>query len=94
MCSCCQNSAIFSSVLKKSGLTLLLPALSVTSNFDFNARKTQVNSFDLSNKSSAIDVDIDECVLYGKSFCKILRLFLSSKLDCGSHILFIIKTKY
>lgn len=66
----------------------------MTADFDFNARKTQVNSFDLSNKSGAIDVNIDECVLNGKSFFKILRLSLSSRLDCGSHVLFIVKTKY
>ena len=49
---------------------------------DFNARKTQLVSFDQSNNTSAIDGS----VLEEKSYLKILELTFSSKLDWGSYI--------
>ena len=49
---------------------------------DFNARKTQLVSFDQSNTGSS-NVKIDGFVLEEKSF-KMLGLTFSSKLDLGS----------
>ena len=45
---------------------------------DFNAGKTQLVSFDLSNNSGAIDVKIDGSVLEEKSSFKILGLSFPS----------------
>ena len=58
---------------------------------DFNAGKTQVVSFDWSNKNGSIDVKMDWSVLEGKSSFKILAFTFSSKLDWGSYIIFITK---
>ena len=55
---------------------------------DFNARKTQLVSFDLSNNSSFIDVKMNESVLKDKSSFKILVLTFSSKLDWGTYIIY------
>ena len=57
---------------------------------DFNARKTQLVSFDQSNTGSS-HVKIDGFVLEEKSF-KMLGLTFSSKLDLGSYILSVNKT--
>ena len=48
---------------------------------DFNARKTQLVSFDWSNNNGSIDMKIDGSVLKEKSCFKILGLAFSSKLD-------------
>ena len=58
----------------------------------FNARKTQVVLFDLSNNTGAINVNIDGSFLEEKSSFKILGLTFSSKLDWGSYINSIAKT--
>ena len=55
---------------------------------DFNARKTQLVSFDLSNNSSFIDVKMSESVFKEKSSFKILVLTFSSKLDWGTYIIY------
>ena len=54
--------------------------------------KTQLVSFDRSNNSSPIDVEIDGSVLEKKSSFKMLGLTFSSKLDWGSYIISIAKT--
>ena len=48
---------------------------------DFNARKTQLVSFDWSNNDGSIDMKIDGSVLKEKSCFNILGLAFSSKLD-------------
>ena len=58
---------------------------------DFNARKTQLVSFDPSNIGS-IDVKMDGSVLEEKLSFKMLGLIFSSKLDSGSYIISIAKT--
>ena len=58
----------------------------------FNAGKTQLVSFDWSNNTGFIWVEIDGSVLEEKSSCRILGLSFSSKLDCGSYIISIAKT--
>ena len=58
---------------------------------DFNAGKTQLVSFDQSNKNGSIDVRIDGSVLEEKSSFEILGLTFSSKLDWGSYIISIAK---
>ena len=61
---------------------------------DFNAGKIQLVSFDRSNNTgAAIDVKMDEYVLEESSF-RMLGLFFSSKLDCGSCIITIAKTAF
>ena len=59
---------------------------------DFNARKTQLVSFDWSNNNGSIDVKMDGSVLEEKSSFKMLGLTFSSKLDWGSYIISIGKT--
>ena len=59
---------------------------------DFNAGKTQLVSFDLSNNTGIIDVKMDGSVLEYKSSFKMLGLSFSSKLDWGSDIISIAKT--
>ena len=59
---------------------------------DFNAEKTQVVSFDLSNNNGAIGVKMNGSALEEKSFFKMLGLTFSSKLDWGSYIISIAKT--
>ena len=54
---------------------------------DFNARKTQLASFDRPNNTGAIDVKMDGSVLEEKSSFKMLGLTFSSKLDWGSYII-------
>ena len=54
---------------------------------DFNGGKTQLVSFDQSNNTGGIDVEMDGSVLEEKSSFKILGLNLSSKLDWGLIIL-------
>ena len=51
---------------------------------DFNARKTQLVSFDLSNNTETIDVKMDGSSIEEKSSIKMQGLCLSSKLDWGS----------
>ena len=58
----------------------------------FNAGKPQLVSFDWSNNTGFIWVEIDGSVLEEKSSCRILGLSFSSKLDCGSYIISIAKT--
>ena len=48
---------------------------------DFNAAKTQLVSFDRSNKTGATDVKMDGYVLETKSYFKMQGLTFSSKLD-------------
>ena len=63
--------------------------------FQFNARKTQMASFDWSNNTGAIDVKIDEkSVLEEKSSFKMLWLTFLSILDWGSYIISIAKPAY
>ena len=59
---------------------------------DFNAVKTQLVLFDLSNNNGSIDVKMDGSVLEEKSSFKMLGLTFSSKLDWGSYIISIAKT--
>ena len=59
---------------------------------DFNADKTQLVSFDRSNNTGAIDVNMDGSVLEEKSSFKMLGLTFSCKLDWGSYIISIAKT--
>ena len=59
---------------------------------DFNARKTQLVSFDRFKNTCAIDVKMDGSVLDEKTSFKMLGLTFSSKLDCGSYIVSIAKT--
>ena len=54
---------------------------------DFNGGKNQLVSFDQSNKTGAIYVKMDECVLEAKSSFKMLGLTFSSKSDWGSYII-------
>ena len=61
---------------------------------DFNAGETQLVLFDWSNNTGAIDVKMDGSVLEEKSSFKMLGLNLSSKLDWGSHIIYIAKTAF
>ena len=56
----------------------------------FNARKTQLVSFDWCNNTSAIDVKMDRSV--EKLSFKMLGLTFSSKLDWDSYIISIAKT--
>ena len=53
---------------------------------DFNAGKTQLVLFDRSNNTGLIDLKMDGSVLEENSYFKMLRLTLSSKLDCHSYI--------
>ena len=57
-----------------------------------NAGKTQLVSFDRSNKNGSIDVKMDGSVLEEKPSFKMLGLTFSSKLDWGSYIISIAKT--
>ena len=59
---------------------------------DFSAGKTQLVSFDQSNKNGSIDVKMDGSVHEEKSSFKMLGLTFSSKLDWGSYIISIAKT--
>ena len=59
---------------------------------DFNAGKTQLVSFELSNNIDTTDVKIDWSVLEQKSSFKMLGLTFSSKLDWGCYIISIAKT--
>ena len=58
----------------------------------FNARKTQLVSFDLPNNTGAINVKLNGSVLEEKLSFKMLRLTFSSKLNWGSCIVSIAKT--
>ena len=59
---------------------------------DFNARKTQLVSFDRSKNTGAIDMKMDGSVLEEKTSFKMLGLTFSSKLDWGFYIVSIAKT--
>ena len=59
---------------------------------DFNAGKTQLVSFDWSNKTGAIDVKKEGPVLDEKSSFRMLGLTFFSKLDWGSYIISNAKT--
>ena len=59
---------------------------------DFNARKAQLVSFDLSNNNGSIDIKMNGSDLEEKSSFKMLGLTVSSKLDWGSYIISIAKT--
>ena len=59
---------------------------------DFNAGKTQLDSFDQSDNTGAIDVKMDGSILEEKSSFKMLGLTFSSKLDWGSYIISIAKS--
>ena len=52
----------------------------------FNARKTELVSFNWCNSSSAIDMEMDGSIIEEKSTFKMLKSF-SSNLDCGSYII-------
>ena len=56
---------------------------------DFNAGKTQLVSFDQSNKNGSIDVKMGGSVLEEKSSFKMLGLTLFSILDWGSYIILL-----
>ena len=60
--------------------------------FDFNAGKTQVVLFDLSNNKGFLDVKMDGSVFEKKLSFKMLGLTFSSKFDWGSYIISIAKT--
>ena len=62
--------------------------------FDFNARKTQLVSFDWSNNNGSIDLKMDGSVLEEKSSFKMLGLTFSLKLDWCSYIICIAKTGF
>ena len=62
--------------------------------FDFNARKTQLVSFDWSNNNGSIDLKMDGSVLEEKSSFKMLGLTFFFKLDWGSYIICIAKTGF
>ena len=59
---------------------------------DFNAGKTQVVLFDLSNNKGFLDVKMDGSVFEKKLSFKMLGLTFSSKFDWGSYIISIAKT--
>ena len=59
---------------------------------DFNARKTQLVSFDQSNNNGSIDVKMDESVLEEKSSFKMLGSTSLLNWDWGSYIISIAKT--
>ena len=59
---------------------------------DFNARKTQLVSFDRSKNTGAIDMKMDGSVREEKTSFKMLGLTFSSKLDWGSYIVSIATT--
>ena len=59
---------------------------------EFNAGKTQLVLFGLSNYIDSIDVKMDGSVFEEKSYFKMLGLNFSSKLDWGSYIISIAKT--
>ena len=59
---------------------------------DFNARKTQLVSFDRSNDSGSIDVKMDGFVLEEKPCFNMLGLTFFSKLDWGCYIISFAKT--
>ena len=59
---------------------------------DFNAGKTQLLSFDRSNKNGSIDVKMNGSVVEEKSSFKMLGLTFSSKLDWGFYIISVAKT--
>ena len=59
---------------------------------DFDAGKTQLVSFYLSNNNGSIDLKRDGSVLEEKSYFKILGLILSFRLDRGSCIISVAKT--
>ena len=61
---------------------------------DFNAGKTQMVSFDLSNNNGTIDVKMDGSVLEEKSSFRMLGLTFSSKLDWGFYIISITETAF
>ena len=56
---------------------------------DFNSGKTQLVLFDQSNSNGSIDVKMDGSDLEEKSSFKVLGLTFSSKLDWGSHIIYL-----
>ena len=58
---------------------------------DFNAGKTQLVSFHLSNNNGSTDMKMDGSVLEEKSSFKMLGLTFSSELDWGSYIVSIAK---
>ena len=58
---------------------------------DFNARKTQLVSFDLSNNNGSIDVKMDGSVLEKNTSFKMLGLTFCSKLDWSPYIISIAK---
>ena len=60
---------------------------------DFNAGKTLLVLFDLSN-TAAIDVKMNDSVVEEKSCFKMLGLTFSSELDWGSYIISIAKIAY
>ena len=59
---------------------------------DFNAGKTQLVLFDLSNNKGFLDVKMDGSVFEKRSSFKMLGLTFSSKFDWGSYIISIAKT--
>ena len=59
---------------------------------DFNAGKTHLVSFDLSNNNGSIDMKMDGSALEEKSPFKMLELTFSFELDWISYILSISKT--
>ena len=59
---------------------------------DYNAGKSQLDSFDTSNNTGAIDIKMNGSALEVKSSFKMLGLTFSSKLDWGSYIISIAKT--
>ena len=58
---------------------------------DFNAGKAQLDSFDWSKNTGAIDVKMDGSVLEEKSSFKMLGLTFSSKLAWRSYITLLLK---
>ena len=59
---------------------------------DFTAGKTQLVSLKRSNNTGAIDVKMDRSVFEKKSYCKMLEMTFSSRLDWVPNIMSIAKT--
>ena len=59
---------------------------------EFNPGKTQLDLFDQSNNTRAIDVKMDESVLGEKSYFRMLGLPFSSRLNWGSYTWIIAET--
>ena len=60
----------------------------------FGDRKNKLDFFDCSNKSGFLELNMDGFFLKEKSPFKIVKVSLSSKLDRGSYIMFVVETTF